>query len=92
MFPSHDQVFGYTPRYAEYKYMNDTVHGELKTTLDFWHLGRKFATVPSLNQTFIECDPSDRIFAVTGQEHIYAIINHKVLAKRPMPYFGTPTF
>ena len=87
-----DAVFGYTPRYAEYKYMNDTVHGELKTTLDFWHLGRKFATVPSLNQTFIECDPSDRIFAVTGQEHIYAIINHKVLAKRPMPYFGTPTF
>jgi hypothetical protein len=87
-----DAVFGYTPRYAEYKYMNDTVHGELKTTLDFWHLGRKFATVPSLNQTFIECEPSDRIFAVQGQEHIYAIINHKVLAKRPMPYFGTPTF
>lgn len=87
-----DAVFGYTPRYAEYKYMNDTVHGELKTNLDFWHLGRKFATVPSLNQTFIECDPSDRIFAVQGQEHIYAIINHKVLAKRPMPYFGTPTF
>lgn len=87
-----DNTFGYVPRYAEYKYMNDSVHGELKTTLDFWHLGRKFATAPALNQTFIECDPSDRIFAVTGQEHIYAIINHKVLAKRPMPYFGTPTF
>lgn len=87
-----DDTFGYVPRYAEYKYLNDSVHGELRTTLDFWHLGRKFATNPSLNQTFIECDPSDRIFAVQGQEHIYAIINHKVLAKRPMPYFGTPTF
>ena len=87
-----ENTFGYVPRYAEYKYLNDSVHGELKTTLDFWHLGRKFATTPALNQTFIECDPSDRIFAVQGQEHIYAIINHKVLAKRPMPYFGTPTF
>ena len=87
-----DLVFGYTPRYAEYKYMNDTVHGELKTSLQFWHLGREFATAPSLNQQFIECDPSERIFAVQGQEHIYAIINHQVLAKRPMPYFGTPTF
>lgn len=87
-----DSTFGYVPRYAEYKYLNDSVHGELKTTLDFWHLGRKFATAPGLNQTFIECDPSDRIFAVQGQEHIYAIINHKVMAKRPMPYFGTPTF
>jgi hypothetical protein len=87
-----DATFGYVPRYAEYKYLNDSVHGELRTTLDFWHLGRKFATDPSLNQTFIECNPSDRIFAVQGQEHIYAIVNHKVLAKRPMPYFGTPTF
>lgn len=87
-----DDTFGYVPRYAEYKYLNDSVHGELRTTLDFWHLGRKFATDPALNQTFIECDPSDRIFAVQNQEHLYAIINHKVLAKRPMPYFGTPTF
>ena len=87
-----ENTFGYVPRYAEYKYLNDSVHGELKTSLEFWHLGRKFDTPPALNQTFIECVPSDRIFAVQGEEHIYAIINHKVLAKRPMPYFGTPTF
>jgi hypothetical protein len=89
---SPDGTFGYVPRYAEYKYLNDSVHGELRTSLDFWHLGRQFATDPALNQTFIECVPSDRIFAVQGQEHIYAIINHQVMAKRPMPYFGTPTF
>jgi len=87
-----ENTFGYVPRYAEYKYLNDSVHGELKTSLEFWHLGRKFDTPPSLNQTFIECVPSDRIFAVQNEEHIYAIINHKVMAKRPMPYFGTPTF
>lgn len=85
-------TFGYVPRYSEYKYQNDTVHGEMRNTLDFWHLGRKFANLPSLNQTFIECDPSDRIFAVLEAEQLYAIINHRVEARRPMPYFGTPTF
>jgi len=85
-------TFGYVPRYSEYKYMPDTVHGEMRNTLDFWHLGRKFANLPSLNQQFIECDPSTRIFAVTEAEQLYAIVNHSVQARRPMPYFGTPTF
>lgn len=28
-------IFGYVPRYVEYKYIPSTVHGEFKTTLDF---------------------------------------------------------
>ena len=86
-----EKTFGYIPRYAEYKYENDTVHGEMRDTLKFWHLGRIFDNQPQLNAEFIECDPSDRIFAVLEQEHFYAIINHSVRAKRLMPYFGTPT-
>lgn len=86
-----EKTFGYIPRYAEYKYENDTVHGEMRDTLKFWHLGRIFANQPQLNAQFIACDPSDRIFAVLDQEHFYAIINHSVRAKRLMPYFGTPT-
>jgi hypothetical protein len=85
-------TFGYVPRYSEYKYMSDTVHGEMRNSLEFWHLGRIFANLPALNQSFIECDPSNRIFAVTEAEQLYAIINHNVQARRPMPYFGTPTF
>ena len=86
-----EKTFGYIPRYAEYKYENDTVHGEMRDTLKFWHLGRIFENQPQLNAEFIQCDPSDRIFAVLEQEHFYAIINHSVRAKRLMPYFGTPT-
>lgn len=85
-------AFGYIPRYAEYKYLNDTVHGQLKTSLNFWHLGRIFGSQPVLDSQFIECVPDSRIFAVQDGEHFYAIINNSVLAKRPMPYFGTPTF
>ena len=89
-----NETFGYVPRYSEYKYMPDTVHGEMRNTLDFWHLGRKFSNLPALNQDFIECDPSTRIFAVTDvdTEQLYVIVNHNVQARRPMPYFGTPTF
>lgn len=85
-----DNVFGYTPRYAEYKYMNSSVHGEFKTTLDFWHLGRIFSSRPALNQTFIECTPDTRIFANPSGEQLYVHLYHNLKARRKMPYFGTP--
>ncbi len=87
-----DEVFGYTPRYAEYKHMFSSVHGEFRSTLLYWHLARKFDTKPELNAEFINCVPSKRIFAVEdpGDETIYAHIYHDLKAKRLMPYFGTP--
>ena len=87
-----DEVFGYTPRYAEYKFINSSVHGEYRTTLDFWHMGRKFASKPSLNQDFIECDHDEvsRIFAVTQSEQLYCHVYNKVKATRKMPFFGSP--
>lgn len=90
-----EDTFGYVPRYAEYKYMPSRVAGDFRTSLDYWHLGRKFATQPSLNGTFIECTPADveRIFAVqSGEDNLYCHILHKIRAVRPMPKFGTPMF
>jgi len=86
-------TFGYVPRYAEYKYMPSRVAGEFRTSLDYWHLGRKFATNPALNQTFVECSPADtkRIFAVEeGADTLYCHVYNKIRALRPMPKFGTP--
>lgn len=85
-------VFGYTPRYAEYKYVNSSVHGEFKDTLDIWHWGRIFATRPQLNETFISANPSNRIFAVTEAENLYVHVYHRIKASRRMPFFGTPSF
>ena len=90
-------VFGYVPRYSEYKYMPNRVAGNFRTSLDFWHAGRKFANDPALNQTFIEMDSTgidSRIFAVkpSGSTHsVYAPVLNKIQAIRPMPKFGTPT-
>lgn len=89
-----DTLFGYIPRYAEYKYMNSRVAGDFRTTLDYWHLGRIFGSTPALNKAFIECTPEDveRIFAVQdGTDNIWMHILHKIVNRRKLPFFGTPT-
>lgn len=86
--------FGYLPRYTEFKHMPSRTAGEFQTSLDFWTMARKFANAPALNAQFIECDPTHRVFAVTSPtvDKLYCQIYHKIQAKRPMPFYGTPTF
>jgi len=86
-------VFGYLPRYAEYRYLPSTVHGDFKASLSFWHLGRIFDTEPALNEDFIQCNPRRDIFAVTDPDvdTIYAHVFNRVSAVRKLPRFGIPT-
>lgn len=92
----NDQVFGYAPRYHEYKYVPSTVHGDFKESLDFWHLGRIFSEdqKPTLSQDFIECTPSKRIFAVEESDEGTLLVNlhNAVRAKRKMSYYADPSF
>lgn len=91
---SLDNVFGYVPRYAEYKYCASRVHGDFKDTLAFWHMGRIFTAPPNLNGEFVTSDPTTRIFAVddAGDTHkLWIMIQNNVHAIRPMPKYGTPT-
>lgn len=88
-------TFGYTPRYAEWKFIPSTVHGDFRTTLAFWHLGRIFEAAPGLSTEFVTCSAAnfDRIFAVSDQgatDKLWCLINHNVKAIRPLPKFGTP--
>lgn len=86
------ETFGYLPRYAEYRYQNNFVTGDFRQSLDFWHLGRSFATLPVLNADFVKCDPDTRIFAVEdGTDYLYAHVLNKISATRILPKFGTPT-
>lgn len=97
---NNDKVFGYTPRYAEYKYIPSSVHGDFRDSLLPWHLARKFTGIPALNTRFIEVRPeyNNRIFAVmeSGEEpynqKVWIQVYNRIKAKRPMPKFGTPHF
>lgn len=86
-------LFGYQSRYCEYKYMQDSVHGDFRDTLAYWHMGRIFDAAPELNTAFIESDPTHRIFPVTDPtiHKLYVQIYNNVSALRPLPYFGTPS-
>ena len=85
-----EQVFGYTPMYDELRHIPSRVHGEFRSSLDYWSLWRKFTNLPQLNQTFIECDPDNRIWAVPTGDHFLVQIVHHVSALRRLPKFGTP--
>lgn len=90
--------FGYTPRYAEYKYIPSRVHGDFKDmkSYGYWTLNRHYATAPTLNKEFIECDADkndlNRIFAVTDSTvpKMLVQIHNTVKARRPMKKFAEP--
>ncbi|WGL31508.1 major capsid protein [Dipodfec virus UOA04_Rod_1209] len=98
-----DNVFGYAPRYSEYKYIPNSVHGDMRDTLAYWHLGRIFNQQPGLNKDFVTVgwspDESERsgglnrIFAAekVNYDHFWIQIYHNIRAKRPLPYYGTPS-
>lgn len=92
-------TFGYIPRYSEYKFKNDRVAGDFRTSLAFWGLTRIFTERPLLTNQFttmIEDGGSieetyRRIFAVQdGTDYLWINLNHRLTAKRPLPYFGVP--
>lgn len=89
---SLDNIFGYTPRFSEYKYCPDRVHGDFKTSLSYWHMGRIFSNPPQLNGDFVTSDPTQRIFAVEDDSHkMWCLVHNLIRAVRPMPKFGIPT-
>jgi hypothetical protein len=89
------RIFGYQQRYAEYKYSQNRVSGDFHDTLAFWELSRRFnpSSLPVLNQSFIECDPDDRIFAIqdANEDKLWMSLYHSVSAVRPIPYHSNPS-
>jgi hypothetical protein len=76
-------IFGYNDRYYEYRHQPSTVAGDFRDTMNHWHLARSFAQRPVLNESFIKCEPSNRIFAdQTGNDTLWVMVNHNVKARR----------
>ncbi len=91
------EVFGYQERYAEYRYKPSTISGAMRSTaaasLDAWHLGLDFASLPALNATFIEDDPPiDRVIQTPSEPQFLLDAYFAYKCARPMPTFGVPGF
>lgn len=88
-----DKPFGYTLNYDDYRYIPNTVSGQLISTLDYWTAARKFDNLPTLNAEFVEANPTTRIFAVEDQsndDHLVFQVAHHIKALRPLPKQGVP--
>ena len=91
-------TWAYQMRYSEYKAGVNTIHGEFLTTMDTWHMGRKFGTFPALNQQFIEVAANSqdfaRIFAVNpvvnNVDPIWCQVLNETKVARKLPFFGNP--
>lgn len=99
----NEELFGYVPRYSEYKFKQDRVAGDFRDTLSIWHLSRIFVDRPVLGATFttmyedgnsidFQEETYRRIFAVDdGTDYLWMQLFHRLTAKRPLPYFGVPS-
>lgn len=76
------EVFGYQDRYAEYRHQYSNIAGDFRDTLNYWHLARSFGASPTLNQSFIECDPSKRIFAEQTAHSCWIMVSHSIQCRR----------
>lgn len=87
-----DGTFGYQDRYDEYRKRQSYVTGEFRrTTLDYWHMARKFTTQPTLNSSFVVANPTNRIFAdQSGTDTLYLMVSHSIQARRLVGASGTP--
>jgi len=88
----NEATFGYLPRYAEYRYAEDRLSGEFRTSYAYWHMARIFKNTPALNEDFISCTPTKRIFAVTlsGSMPYMININHNLSVRRALPKYSIP--
>lgn len=92
---SDDVVFGYQERFAEYRFKNSEITGLFRSTyptsLDIWHLSQEFASVPTLNTTFIEENvPMDRVQAVVTEPSFLFDSTFDYTHVRPMPIRSNP--
>ena len=90
-----DLVFGYQERYAEYRYKPSKITGKFRSndaaSLDSWHLAQDYASLPSLNQSFIEeSPPIDRVVVVNTEPQFLFDSYFQYRCARPMPVYSVP--
>lgn len=94
-----NKVFGYAPRYYEYKQRRNEVHGDFKESMAYWIPQRIFSNLPALNQDFIHVNPNteeslNNIFAVLAEDSrpFQCVLSTSARYIRPMSKFSKFNF
>lgn len=96
--PTDDEVFGYQEAWADYRYKSNRVTGEMRSTapqsLDVWHLGDVYETMPYLSDSWIREDKNNvnRVLAITSEvsNQLFTDIFISNKTTRPMPFYSIP--
>lgn len=86
-------IFGYVPRYSNYKSSLDRFSGEMRTTLLHWHMGSTaddLKNFTKITPEFLNCNPREDIFKVDEPDKLLGTFQINIKAKRklsvnPMP-------
>ena len=86
VYASHsdpDGIFGYQNRYREYTELPSRVSGQMANTDSYdYHFGRFFETDTALNDTFVKCTPTKRVFSQQIYHSLEVMVNHSIQARR----------
>lgn len=93
-----NEVFGYQEAWADYRYRPNICTGEMRSqaakSLDVWHLGDDYSSLPSLSDSWIREDKSnlDRSLAINSSvsNQLWADIYIQNICTRPMPLYSIP--
>lgn len=93
-----ETVFGYVPRWDEYRQRYSRTSGIMRSTatgnVDEWHLAQQFSPAPTLNDTFMrDTPPMARVlsagYTAQGLQYRAEFIFDRI-ATRPVTAYGTP--
>lgn len=88
---SPDGIFGYQDRYDEYRRQVSGISGEFRSTLDYWHMARNFASAPALNASFVASNPTKRNLQAQSADGLWIMANHSIQARRIVSADATPS-
>ncbi len=80
-----DGTFGWSNRYQEYREEKSRISGEMKSWQRTFHQARQLPTDVALNQSFVECVPTEAIFGFTNTDitqPIQFLADHKIKVRR----------
>lgn len=94
--PINELAFGYQERYAEYRYQENEVVGELRSnypqTLDIYHFAENFEELPTLSGEFIQDNTQiDRVIAVQDEPQFINYFGFESAVYRYMPVNANPS-
>lgn len=85
-------IFGYEPRYEEYRSIPSQVSGALvpSRNMSSWANPRNFKTAPNLNSEFLECNPDNQIWAFPNEPKAIVHFERKVSARNFVSNVSNP--